>query len=373
MTITLPTLPAPNSYDIAEKSNETMEWLRNNIKIGYTSERGPAWWANATTKDGQWTIPDGSHFDGPVPMEEVRKLLDVPFAKGIVHVTYEDEDGVRQVTGDERTQPIVNIRTGQVFSYPKSGYKVHPYLETLSDFIKAIQYDQAVAVGSVGLLKKGGQAFLQAVLPQTLEVAGYGYQPYLLAATSVDLSRVTSYSTGFKGGVCDNTVTDAIAGALTQFKIKHSSNSGLSVQVAREKLGVQLQHAGETIGEAIDGLCKVDVSDKDFALWLDEIQPKVKADPQSSTGGRAYTNAEAKRAELTRLWTADPKVQPWAGTAFGIVQLDNTYRTWAGNVRADGGRIERNFASMADGSTAKADAAALGTLAKVLDRKLVIA
>ena len=194
-TYELPALPSPAVADIAEKSNETIEWLRQNIRVGFTSKRGPAWWANVKTKGGSWEqIPDGSHFDGPVPMEEVRKLLAVPFAKGTVHVTYEDESGQRQVATDPAVQPIVCITTGKIFSYPKSGYKIHPYLETLSDFIKAIQYDQAVAVGSVGLLKGGGQAFLQAVLPQTLEVAGYGYQPYLLGVTSVDLSRSTSYT-----------------------------------------------------------------------------------------------------------------------------------------------------------------------------------
>jgi phage/plasmid-like protein (TIGR03299 family) len=370
MTTTLPQLPAPNVADIAEKSRETMDWLRGNIKIGYTSERGPAWWANATTKDGQWQIPDGSHFDGPVPMEEVRKLLDVPFAKGAVHVTYTDEDGATQVAADPDTAPIVNMRTGQVFSYPTSKYKIHPYLETLASFMQAIQFDQDVAVGSVGLLKKGGQAFLQARLPETLEVAGYGYQPYMLAVTSVDLSRSTSFSTGALGAVCDNTVTNALAEALTALRIRHTSNSALSVQAARESLGLRLRETGEQMGQMISDLTQVDVSEADFERWTDEMVPQVKADPKSATGGRAFTLAEAKRAEINRLWTSDPKVQPWAGTGFGVLQLDNTLRTWTGKVT--GNRIEQNFARLADGRMASADTLALSTLAKVLDRKVLI-
>jgi phage/plasmid-like protein (TIGR03299 family) len=376
----LPSLPAPSNYDIAEKSNETMEWLRNNIKIGFTSERGPAWWANATTKAGKFEIPDGSHFDGPVPMDEVRKLLDVQFAKGASNVTYTDADGNRQVTADADVQPIVNIRTGQVFSYPKKGYKIHPYLTTLAEFIKAIQYDQDVAVGSVGLLKGGGQAFLQAVLPETLEVAGYGYQPYLLGATSVDLSRSTSYTTGALGAVCDNTVTNALAQALTVLKIKHTSNSALVVQTARENLGLRLQLAGEAIGEAIGKLTQVDVSDADFALWMDEIDPMPKLiTGRTGKAGQplgpqpAYLSAERRRSERERLWTSDPKVAPWANTAFGILQLDNTYRTWDGKVTGTGGRIEQNFNRLVRGDTAKDDAGALTALAKVLDRTQVFA
>ena len=370
----LPTLPAPNVADIAEKSRETMDWLRGNIKIGFTSERGPAWWANATTKDGKWEIPDGSHFDGPVPMEEVRRLLDVPFAKGTVHVTYEDRDGERQVAEDPAVQPIVNILTGQVFSYPTSKYKIHPYLATLADFLKAIQFDQDVAVGSVGLLKRGGQAFLQARLPETLTVAGYEYAPYLLGVTSVDLSRATWYGTGILGAVCDNTVSNAMAEALTAFKIRHTSNSGLSVQAARENLGVRLHEAGESFGDAITKLTQIEVSEADFAAWKDEMVPPVKPDPKSSTGGAKYTNTEAKRAEFDRLWTKDDKVAPWTGTGFGILQLDNTYRTWGEKIpQSGGGILERNFARMADGRTAKGDAVALETLASVKARKLVIA
>jgi len=368
----LPTLPAPDAPDILEKSNETMEWLRANIKVGYTTERGPAWWANAVTKAGQWEIPDGSHFEGPVPIEAVRELLDVQFVKGTVHVTYTDTDGNVQVSGDEKVQPVVNASTGKIFSFPKEGYKIHPYLETLHGFIQAIQYDQAVAVGSVGLLKEGGQAFLQAVLPETIEVEGYGYQPYMLAATSVDLSRATSYTTGALGAVCDNTVRNALKEALTALKIRHSRFSGVAVQAAREKLGLRLQAVGEEFGEMITELTKVDVSDKDFRLWLDEIQPRVKPDPESSTGGPRYTNAEAKRAEYTRLWKKDEKVAPWSGTAFGILQLDNTYRTWEGKVTGAGGRIEQNYRRLVRGDTAAADVDALATLAKVQKRTLTV-
>jgi phage/plasmid-like protein (TIGR03299 family) len=375
MTITLPPRAAPDAVDILEKSGETMEWLRANIKVGFTDQLGPAWWANgAVTKDRTWDIiPDGSHFPGAVPMPVVVKLLSsVPFVKGTVHVTYTDADGNKQVTTDENTQPIVNALTGQVFSYPKAGYKIHPYLETLHTFIQAIQLDAQAEVYSVGLLKGGGQAFLTAVLPETMEVEGYGYQPFLMGATSVDLSRSTTLTAGAIGGVCDNTVTRAIAEALAKFKIRHTSEIP-PVQIARDKLGLRLADVGQAIGDAISALAGVDVSDADFALWLDEVQPRVKPDPKSATGGLRFTNAEAKRNELTRLWTEDPKVAPWAGTAFGVLQLDNTYRTWAGKVTGKGGRIEQNYRRLVRGDTEAADARALEILARVQGRKAVMA
>jgi hypothetical protein len=105
--------------------------------------------------------------------------------------------------------------------------------------------------------------------------------------------------------------------------------------------GLRLQAVGDEIGHAIDKLTNVDVTDRDFALWLDEIAelPELDAYRTGRKGqplgpGRKYLGAERKREELTRLWTKDAKVAPWAGTAFGILQCSNTYRTWTQNVQA---------------------------------------
>ncbi len=308
-TTTLPALPSPAVADIAEKSRETMEWLRENIKVGYTTERGPAWWAaGAVTKDGTWdTIPDGSHFEGPVPIEVVRRLLDIPLVKGTVAVTYTDEDGQRQVALDPGTAPVVNARTGRVFSYPSTGYKIHPYLVTLHGFIEQIAYDERVGVGSAGLLRKGGMAFLQAVLPPGMfEVEGYGYQPYLTAVTSADLSRSTWYGTGALGAVCDNTVNSAIIGFLTNHKVRHTRLSGTRVQDARDKLGIKLVQVAGQVGKAIEALVKVPVSEREFSDWLDLTVPLPDPDPEYATGGPAFTMKSAKRRELARLWSEDP-------------------------------------------------------------------
>jgi len=368
MSYVLPTLPAPAVPDIYEKSAETMNWLRTKIRVGYTDQRGPAWWAaGALTKDGTWdTIPDGSHFDGPVPMEVVLDLLDIPLVKGIVFAQYTDEDGQRQIATDTDTAPIINARTGQIFGYPKQGYKIHPYIETLKGFIDAITDDSDVGVGSVGLLRKDGVAFLQAVLPEHFEVAGYGYQPYLTAVTSADQTRKTTYGTGAKGAVCDNTVDAAVRGALTQLGIRHTRNSGVSVQAAREKLGIQLIQASDVIGDAIRELVEVKVSEKQFGQWLDLAVPLVNPDG-TRKDGKGLTMAGNRRDEMTRLWTEDPKAAPWRNTGLGVLQVANTYRTWSGIVKgADGGRMEANFTHDVFGKTAKADTEAMELLAKVL-------
>jgi phage/plasmid-like protein (TIGR03299 family) len=368
MTARLDKLPAPGSADILEKSAETLDWLRANVKVGFTDQRGPAWWANAQTKAGKLTIPDGSHFPGAIPLDVVTAQLDVRFAKGTSHVTYTDRDGRRQVTPDGRVGPIVNTGTGEVFSYPTAKYEIHPYLETLRDFIAAIQYEQELAVSSVGLLARGGQAFLQVVLPETLTVAGFGYQPYMLGATSVDLSRKTSFSTGALAGVCDNTVNSALLAALTILKVSHRTKLP-PVSVARGALGLQLHEVGTAMGEAIAKLAEVPVTTADYRRWRDLMAPP----PARDAKARGITNATAKRAEYDRLWNRDPKVKPWKGTALGILQLDNTFRTWNDNAaKVAGGIMGRNFANAVSGTTARADRDAAEALARVLDRRLVL-
>jgi len=93
----LPKLPAPNAYDIAEKSRETMSWLQGNVLVGYVSERGPAW----HYMDLGQGLPKGTHFPGPIPATRVTKLLDVRLVKGTAFVQYEDNNGERQVVEDK--------------------------------------------------------------------------------------------------------------------------------------------------------------------------------------------------------------------------------------------------------------------------------
>lgn len=363
----LPQLSGPANTDLAEKSKETVAWLRNHVKVGFTSERGPAWWDSG--------LPDGSHFPEAVPMAEVTAMLDVPLVKGTAYVSYDDLDGDQQVVRDDDNIPVVNQRDGTIFGYPKEGYKIHPYSETLSGFMKKIAFDEDVAVSSVGLLRNSGVAFLQVVLPETLEVAGYPYVPYLAAVTSADRSRSSTYVTGIKAAVCGNTLDQAIAEALTKLRIPHTRHSGESVAGAREKLGIQLAAAGQVMGDVIEQLTAIDISDRQLMRWMDLAVPLVKPDGTPKTKN-AVTVAENKRNALLELWNHDPKVKPWSGTAFGVLQMDNTWRTWEGQVKptmTPGGRFERNLNHDMLGGTGTSDAKALERLAKVLRRKTLIA
>jgi len=365
----LPKLTAPTNYDIAEKSQETMRWLRENILVGYTDQRGPAWWAQLD----QGNMPKESHFPGAVPMRRVIRLLDVKLTKGVAYVEYEDDEGHKQVVKDDSNFPIVNQRSGQIFGYPKSGYTIHPYLPTLKGFIDKILDDDSVGVGSAGLLRSGGVAFLSVVMPETYEVEGFGYVPYVNAATSADRTRKTTFHTGIIAPICDNTYNSSVLGAYTIAGVRHSKNSLPTVATLRDRLGIKLAQTAEEAALGIENLVKVDVTDRQFGRWLDKMVPLVNDDgtPKVKNG---LTIAEKKRDELSTLWSSDEKASKWNGTAFGVLQVANTWDTWNGLVRgADGGRMERNYTHALLGKSAESDSQALLALSEVLRKKLVAA
>ena len=117
----------------------------------------------------------------------------------------------------------------------------------------------------------------------------------------------------------------------------------------------------------------IPVSEEQWNAYLDEIAPVPEA-KEGKRGTRGVTLATNKRESLSDLYFTDAKVKPWNGTAFGVLQADNTYRTWNGTVRgADGGRMERYYSNMIDGTVESADNDAIKALSKVLGRQLLAA
>jgi phage/plasmid-like protein (TIGR03299 family) len=349
-------------------SKETMEWLRSNIRVGYVGSDGPAWWAAS----GEY-MTDGSHFDGPVPVEEVERLLSVEFVEGTVFSTYTDADGNKQSVQDKTRKTIITPDNGAILGIFKQGYQVHGYKQWTADQIAAILDTSKGELGtkSVGLLRNRGVAFMQAQLTGSgLEVGGFEFTPYILAATSVDGTLSSTYATGVTAAVCDNTLASALMSATTKFKVKHSRNSVGKLGDVRNALGLVYQ-AGDEFARAASALQSVDVTAADFAAWLDLTAPVPAPDPKSSTGGAKYTNAVKLRETYEAMWSHDAKVKPWAGTAFGVVQLANTHNTWKRNVSgADGGRMERTYLNVVTGITAREDAQSLDALATVMGERL---
>lgn len=349
-------------------SAETMDWLRNNVRIGYTSEDGPAWWA------AENHMTDGTHFDGPVPIEEVRNILSVPLVEAKLYATYTSANGGSEIANGDGRKAVVRQDTGDIIGIFKSGYQIHDYTEWMLGKVASVLDTNSadLSAKSVGLLRNGAQAWLQIKLNQDFEVNGYGFVPFFTAATSADGSLASQFALGIDAAVCDNTLGYALMNAVAKTKIKHTMNSVSSDKSAEIRDAIGLLFAvKDGFEQTAKELMNTPVTEADFNAWLDMTVP-VPEVKDGARGTRGQTIATNKRNALSDLYFTDAKVAPWNGTAFGVLQADNTYRTWQGTVRgADGGRMERYFSNMVDGTTSDADAAALKALSSVLNRQLV--
>ncbi len=111
-------------------------------------------------------------------------------------------------------------------------------------------------------------------------------------------------------------------------------------------------------------MCEIKVPDHTWAAFLDAYVP-VQGRDGEPLPARSLSLAEKKREKLQRLYRYDARVEPWAGTAHGVIQAANTYEHHENTVRgAD--RAERNMLRTISGDFAKVDAHAWDVLQRVM-------
>lgn len=337
-------------------SRETSLWLNTNTLIGFTEKRGKAWHYRASDQ-GQ----EPNHYTGPIPVADVIRRLfhwdavSVPVAVDLSGPLAVDNPTWRAVDGK---QAIVRSDTLATLGIFAEGYATHQYREWLVESVANI-LDDGLAIGSAGLLRGGGQAWVSVEVPETITTPeGVEFRPNLLAATSHDGTLATTYKRVVTNIVCDNTLAAGLGEAGQQLKIKHSRYSALRLAEAREALAIVHQVADDFAAE-VKALCAIDVSDKAWSAFLDAHVPVPEAK------GRAQTLAEGQRQELTRLWNSDYRAAPWRGTAWGVLQAVNTYSHHYASVRG-AHRPERNMANAITGKSEATDQQTIKTLTKVL-------
>jgi len=304
------------------------------------------------------------HFEGAVPMDAARELIGwEPLESTGVSARISTPEGRKWVTTTTR-KLIVHPRTLKVLGDVGNGYAVHAYERTLLANA-AIITDGALDVARVGTLDDGAKAFVQYEFPESMQAGSKGaepveYRPFLNATTALDGSMASAYFTGSIVTACKNTVAMALreAKALnTLVKVRHTRNSLLNVQEAREVLGVVFQVSKEFEAE-VNKLTADYVSDDEWNHFLDAFVPVSEKD------GRGRTVALAKRDEFESLWNNDPRVAPWRNSAYGVLAVSNTWGQHFATVRKVS-REERTYSRLINGSIAKTDAKALQALAAV--------
>jgi hypothetical protein len=144
----------------------------------------------------------------------------------------------------------------------------------------------------------------------------------------------------------------------SQFKTRHSKNSALRIQSARDALGIVHKMTDDIVAEVL-ALSEHKVSDAEWQKVLNALSPiPVLEDDESNKA--SVTRAENKRDAIVGLYNYDTRVAPWKGTALGVLQAFNTYNHHI--VGANGNRAERNMMNALMGKTEQSDRKVLDLL-----------
>lgn len=331
-------------------SRETLEWLNTNTLQGYTDKRGNAW---------HWREGSDNHYPGAIPVEEVkRRLFSWEPVAGPVETTIKVDGKQRKFIDTER-QVIVRPDTGGVLGVFKQDYQIHGYNQWLIDYVANL-LDAQLHIGSAGLLQGGAVAWVQIELEDTINhPSGVEFRSHLTAATSLNGTLKTSYVSGNNVVVCDNTLSAALADkAAKVLKIKHTKKSLPKIAQVRDALEIILATADD-FSETLTALTTRKCSDKRYENIINVLTPLP--DEQ----GRSLTLAENKHDVLWQLWNNDPRVSPWKGTEWGVVQAVNTYQQHESILRGQLNRVERNTLDLLKGKVDETDLATLDLLAAV--------
>lgn len=319
-------------------SMETREWLSKNTLIGFTEKRGNAW---------HYRQGDDNHYPQAIPVDDVLKRL---FSWNPVKVPeqWTDPKTGLIVTGKD----IVIVRDDMTGAGAKlgtftDGYQLHPYPQWLVNNVFTIvdASGDELGVSSAVLLKGGKIASVQIEVPETFRgPAGVDFRPFLSASSSFDGSISTQYGLMNTMVVCDNTLNAGLNERGKKIKIRHTRNSmdGM-VQAARDALGL-IHEAADSFSAEVEELLSKELTERGFA----EIVAELTEVPEDASK-RSRTMAANKTEKLMGL-RSDPRVEPWWGTAFGGVQLLNTFRQHEQIVRG-ATRPERNMLNTVLGNT----------------------
>ena len=336
-------------------SKETSQWLNQNVLVGFTSKRGNAWHYKATD---QGTEPN--HYEQAIPVEDVqRRLFHWKAVEAPVFVQVPDISGVKYIQQDDR-KAVVRDDTFETLGLFKDSYQIHQYQEWLLGTVANVIDDSNLQIGSAGLLRNGGVAWVSIEMPETISTkAGFEFRPHLLATTSHNGTLATTFKRVVTAVVCDNTLAGALGEAGSEFKTRHSKYSNGRIQDIRDALGIIHTMADEVTLE-IERLSSVSVKQSEWDAIVDRLIPvgSEEARPQ------AVSRAQNKQEAIRHLYKYDPRVAPWQGTALGVLQAFNTYQHHLSG--KDDSRVERNALNALNGKTDDFDRQVLRILGDVV-------
>ena len=350
-------------------SKETDLWLNQNTATGFTELYGTAWHDDPDLRVRENLTEN--QFAGPVPMWKVDELLSFDLISCEVKATgtFVSPDGriIEIDTTDPTRQAIVTSDTHEVLGVFSKGYKIHPYRDTtlgiLSQLIgDPMAKDFGLQIKSIGLLRRRGVVWVQVVAPKEMYGGVIEAQPFISIGTSCDGSLATNAFSGTQLIVCDNTFIAAIRAAVARIKIKHTVNSVDRLESVAEALGVMT--AERRLADAvIDMLANTPMNDRETErFYTTRFGERPKEDGRGKT---KWINRHGAFMDIMNT----PMVKPFAGTAFGLVQADSTFRHHKNASKTEvmpGNKMARNMWHAAHGETQAEDAASIAAIQATL-------
>lgn len=337
-------------------SKETAQWLNNNVLIGFTEKRGKAWHYRQSE---QGTEPN--HYPMAIPAADVSRRL-FKWEPMIVPVCIPVDGEYIEIDGKNAIVPSDD--PSHVFGIFSNDYQPHGYDEWLIGNVSNILGD-TLSISSAGLLKGRGVAWVEVSVPDTITTPeGIAFRPNLLATTSLDGTVATTYKRTCTFTVCDNTWGMAMAEKGQTYKRKHTRYSAGKIEQdkAREALNL-IQETSDAVQDELRALCQIEVTRDEFHAIIKTVTDPEKGKEQTKTGATVQAR---KVAEITSLYTSDPRVAPWTNTAFGVIQAFNTWEHHVKPTRGDTERAERNALASIKGETEKSDAKVWAAIRKEL-------
>jgi hypothetical protein len=353
-------------------SERTNEQLRNETRIGFKAELGNPWWGNG-------------HFDGAVPIEEARKLLAVKVGQYEIRIEREDSDSLIQeileapslsvaqnlarvlaesrksAPDTSRFRGIVNDDDGHVFQVATTrwSHEGHAY-EQLLEYLAMLVDESSghLMIGSVICLDHKQKAMVQIRPPEGVTVGGDKLLPFLTGFSSLDSSWSTGFKAAVQRAVCDNTAEMVMRERTGTYRKKHTTNSRFNISDAREIVGVFFNDTIPAFRREVEMLMNTPVDNRQLIKILDIVYPDKALPGEPHYSISKSTRRTRIRHEVINLHNGDPRVAPYANTAWGVLQAFNTHTHHYAQMRGGDSkqaRVERQAFNLVSGKTAESD------------------
>lgn len=340
-------------------SRETAETLNTQTLIGNVAKRGSNAWHYRADLQGN----EPNHYDGPIPVEDVRRrLFNFTAVEQPVFVGIRDNDGniVRYIEQVDR-KAIVRDDNNHVMGLFKESYAIHNYDQWLIENVATIIDNNSLVIDSAGCLREGAIAWVAISSPDNLSTsAGFPVRPYILATTSHNGTIATTYKQVYNAPVCDNTLFAGLREDGATHKTRHSKHSVTRIQSIRDAMDIVFT-MGEDIVAEIERLSSITVTDREWDAIVNRLVP---IGAEGEVAQSAISKMENKQEVIRQMYRNDPMVAPWQGSALGVLQAFNTFNHHVSGKNSN--RAERNALGAIDGKIQKADAKVLEVLNELI-------